>query len=506
MDGGRALRGNTWPRHIGIMNDFVRIPHANGSSFASQFLYREFVKRGHKVTVVGPTDPEAVPERDFPPNHVLLPSVPFRTHPGVRLPLPGREALKSVLEQRFDVVLGQTCSELNDLGVWLRRQQKVPFLSVNTVHFQSAYNVLLPDAVLDFEPARKFLENKLVPFAEQSSVKMYNDSDGLIVLSSGLRRFWRERGVETPIHVIPRSVDPKIFDATHHSDPFAPAAKPGFRLLVVCRHTREKNVERLIRLFANWVAPAVPEATLTLVGDGPDHDVFRDVALECGVADKCFFPGEFAVTDIPGWYRHADVFVYPSLSETYGQVVSEAKWCGLPVVALADHMGVSDQVNHGEDGFLVEPGPDEARADQRFGKFVNELLRNPMQRAAFARAAEANARDRSDPARCIERYYEVFEEARKHCAHTVGAGKPTLSQSATPLARWVWVQGIAATLGLLRSPQVVNRHGRKQPTWDLDETAEAFEAMGDTVDAFERASDTGKHPILRAAPQGVTRL
>ena len=50
------------PRHIGIINDYVKIPYANGSSFASQFLYREFTRRGHDVTVFGPRDPKAVGE------------------------------------------------------------------------------------------------------------------------------------------------------------------------------------------------------------------------------------------------------------------------------------------------------------------------------------------------------------------------------------------------------------------------------------------------------------
>ena len=51
-----------WLRHIGLLNDYVRIPYANGSSFATQFLYREFRAHGHDVTVVGPTDPLARPE------------------------------------------------------------------------------------------------------------------------------------------------------------------------------------------------------------------------------------------------------------------------------------------------------------------------------------------------------------------------------------------------------------------------------------------------------------
>jgi hypothetical protein len=134
--------------------------------------------------------------------------------------------------------------------------------------------------------------------------------------------------VTAPIHVIPRAIEPKIFDHAGEVDPFDPAARRGGRLLCVCRHTREKEIERLIEVFAKWIAPAVPEATLTLVGDGPDHDLFRAHAVAHGVADRTFFPGEFSVKEIPSFYRFADLFVYASLSETYGQVVSEALWCG----------------------------------------------------------------------------------------------------------------------------------------------------------------------------------
>ena len=48
--------------------------------------------------------------------------------------------------------------------------------------------------------------------------------------------------------------------------------KPGGRLVVVCRHAREKEVDRLLRIFAQYVYPKVEGATLTLVGDGPESD------------------------------------------------------------------------------------------------------------------------------------------------------------------------------------------------------------------------------------------
>src|SRR5438445_5313530 len=79
-----AVNVPEWPKRIGILNDYVRIPYANGSSFASQFLYREFRKRGHRVTVIGPDDPTAKPA-DMPERAVSFVSLPLRNHPGVHL-------------------------------------------------------------------------------------------------------------------------------------------------------------------------------------------------------------------------------------------------------------------------------------------------------------------------------------------------------------------------------------------------------------------------------------
>ena len=103
------MQSRDWPRRIAILNDYVRIPYANGSSFASQLLHREFRKRGHDVLVVGPHDP-AVEPAELPREHLLLPSLPLLNHPGVRLSLPSRATLDELLRDPPDVVLGQSCS------------------------------------------------------------------------------------------------------------------------------------------------------------------------------------------------------------------------------------------------------------------------------------------------------------------------------------------------------------------------------------------------------------
>jgi glycosyltransferase involved in cell wall biosynthesis len=447
---------------IGILNDYVRVPYANGSSFASQLLYREFSARGHDVTVIGPHDPEAT-SADLPRNHLFLPSLPLRMHPGVHLPLPSRDSLAEAARQNFDVVLAQTGSGLTQLGVWLRRTRGVPFLCVNTIHMPSVYDVLLPDRLHHNQRFTEFCRERVIPWVESQLVRTYNDSDGLIVLSEGLAQYWRDRGVGVPIHVIPRCIDPKIFDVTEPEDPFPATAARGHRLLCVCRHTREKSVSRILEIFAELIAPAVPDATLTLVGDGPDHDVFRAQALELGIADRTFFPGEQSLTEVARWYQHADVFVYASLSETYGQVIGEALWSGLPVVAFEDGMGVSQQVENGKNGILVPPGPDERASNWRFAGEVATLLREPARLSALGQAARRRAHDRSSLDQTIERYYAAFEAGREHCLRTLHGGR---TRAYLPLARWAAIHMATAAVGTLRPPAVVNRNHRRQPGWD----------------------------------------
>jgi 1,2-diacylglycerol 3-alpha-glucosyltransferase len=453
-----------WLQRVAILNDYVRIPYANGSSFASQFLHREFARRGAEVTVIGPRDPQARPDQ-LPPRRILLPSLPLRNHPGVYMPFPSADSFREAAASRFDMVLGQSNHDLCDLGVWLRFRHDVPFLCVNTLHLPSVYGVVLPERLRHSRVTNAIFTERLMPWLEHHSAEVYNLTDGLIVLARGLVDYWRDRGVTVPIHVIPRAVAPHIFDIPAGADPFPAATPRGGRLLVVCRHSREKNVERLLRLFARHVAPRVPQATLTLVGDGPDHDDFRALARELGIDGRAHFVGEVPLTEVPRWYRHADVFVYTSLSETYGQVVSEALWCGLPAIGFDDGMGVAQQIRDGRDGFLVPPGPDESVADELFGARAVRLLEDADERRAMSEEAARHTRERADPERSLARYYAAFEAAREHCRATAPERRRRGLNTPRLISRWLAVHGAVVGLGAIRPPAILNRNGGEQPSW-----------------------------------------
>jgi 1,2-diacylglycerol 3-alpha-glucosyltransferase len=459
------------PLKIAILSDFTRIAYANGAAFQTRFLYQELRKCGHEVTLIGPHDPDATPE-EIPPGTISLPSVPVRMYPGLHVPLPLAGWVYDATRWDFDLVFAQTTSLLMEFGVWLRKMRGIPLLCVNTTHLVAAYDVLLPEALSKHELVHASILGALRRPYEKLYSRIYNDSDGLVVLSEGLRSYWRECGVTAPIHVIPRAVQPEVFDRPLGEDPYldfiAPQFADGQRLLCAGRHTREKAQDRLIRIFARHVAPFAPHATLTLLGVGPDTEFYKHVAADEGVADRVYFPGETPFSKMADFYAYADVFAHTSLSETYGNVLGEALWCGTPTVAFADGMGASSQVRDGVSGVLLSPGAsreDQAQADASFGRGIRQLLADPELRAKLSAGASRAARKRATPHAVLGRLASAFEQAQDHaqCAllrpRVDGPKALQLWTTFQHFRTWAAFNGGVAALGTLR-----RAHGRSEAT------------------------------------------
>ena len=466
------------PLKVAILSDFTRIPYANGAAFQTRFLYQKLRRCGHQVTLIGPHDPDA--RRDeIPEGTIELPSLPLKTYPGVRIPLPLAKWVYDPSRWDFDVVFAQTTSLLLEFGVWLRKMKGIPLLCVNTTHLVAAYDVLLPEKLSRIEVVHTGLLTLKKPF-ERLFSGIYNESDGLVVLSEGLKTYWRERGVTVPIHVIPRVVQPEIFDKPLGPDPYAQRegaslAGRGYRLLCAGRHTREKCQDRVIRIFAEHIAPAEPETTLTVLGEGPDTQYYKRVAEECGVADRVFFPGEVPFTTMSDYYAYADAFVHGSLSETYGNVMGEALWCGTPTVAFADGMGVTSQITDGQNGVLLSPGTRQggaasyAKADEAFGRAVVKLLRDPQLRARLGKAASKRSRERCSPRAIEKKIAEAFIHAQEHSAASglrPAVTRPRPLQWYTTLQHfrpWATFMGGVYLFGHLRPAKKTSEKARLHP-------------------------------------------
>jgi glycosyltransferase involved in cell wall biosynthesis len=467
------------PLRVAILSDFTRIPYANGAVFQTRFLYQELRRCGHQVTVIGPHDPEAVPE-ELAPDTVALPSLPLKTYPGVHLPMPMASWVFDPDRWDFDICFAQATTMLLEFGVWLRKMKGIPLLCVNTTHLVAAYDVLLPERLSKSDLVQAGLHLTLKRPCERLFARIYNSSDGLVVLSEGLRGYWRERGVTVPIHVVPRTVQPEIFDRPLGPDPYTHLIEReglpqrGPRLVCAGRHTREKAQDRVIRIFAEHVLPHEPDATLTMVGEGPDGEYYRRVASELGAEHRVFFTGEVSWTTMSDYYRYADLLVHASLSETYGNVLGEALWCGTPTVAFSDGMGVSSQIQDGVNGVVLAPGKGdhaEAEANAAFGRAVVELVRDPQARGRLGTAAARRARERCSPLAVQERLAGAFQDAQDHamaCGLRPVATRPKVMQWWTTLQHarpWTTYHGILYLSGHLRHAKGVQRERLLHPTF-----------------------------------------
>jgi glycosyltransferase involved in cell wall biosynthesis len=123
-----------------------------------------------------------------------------------------------------------------------------------------------------------------------------------------------------------------------------------FFLYPECRIAAEKDVHLL-----QQIAKQLPESLKSnvhwlIVGDGPLKE-----KLQQNTPDNMTFVGYLHGEDLAKAYTAADIFVFPSPTETFGNVVLEALASGTPVIG-ADSGGVKNIVEHGKFGYLFEPG------------------------------------------------------------------------------------------------------------------------------------------------------
>jgi glycosyltransferase involved in cell wall biosynthesis len=162
-------------------------------------------------------------------------------------------------------------------------------------------------------------------------------------------------------------------------------ALAGMRILLFAgRITLEKDVKFLIPVLRRILA-CRDDVVLLFAGDGPGRAQVETAAKRSGLSDKCVFMGYVGRAELPLVYAAADVFVFPSKTETQGLCTIEAMGTGLPVVAIGE-MGTLDVMRGDHGGFMV--GDDK----QEFTDSVLRLLDDEKLHASKSAEAIAWAR------------------------------------------------------------------------------------------------------------------
>lgn len=355
-------------------------PRVNGVTVSIQTFTDSLRRLGHEVRIVCPEYPDSnlqgiVDEFGL----IRVPSVSafFSKEDRVSNPLAIKDILPELEAFNPDVVHVQTEFSFGAMGRHYARTRGYPVISTCHTHWEQYFEHYIPGIPSRFARA----------IARTIMRTAYKGDDVVIVPSLHIASVLKDYGLKKNFPLIPTGIDSTFFTQDKVRDERVkramlerfPRLAKGPILLFVGRVGQEKNVAFLFGVLER-VRQKYQDVSLLFVGDGPYRVALQKHATSLGLGAECLFSGYVPRDDLPSIYPLADVFVFPSKTETQGLVTIEAMICGTPVVAIGE-MGTADVMNGDNGGFMV---PDDV---EQFTGRVLELLGDKELRAA--KSAEA---------------------------------------------------------------------------------------------------------------------
>ncbi len=377
---------------IGLFTNNFR-PLLNGLATSVDGFARAFGQAGHAVTIIAPRygadgsddgDVIRVPGLRAPTHHAYV--LPLPRWPGVRRAILDRDL--EIYHAHHPFLLGATA------GRWARETNRPLVFTYHTRYDRYAHYVPGPGRLI----AR---------LAMARALRFAARADLVIAPTPSVARDLRARGLRTPVEVVPTGVPlaPRPDGESRSAIRLALGLDDGVPLcLSLGRLAREKNQEFLLHAFLR-VVRKLPTARLALVGDGDDRKRLMRLTETLGLRPTVRFVGSVPHQRVPDYVSAADLFLFPSTSETQGLAALEALAGGLPVLAVTSE-AAADLLADESAGILCPEDPD------AFAQSVLALWAAPGRRHAMASAARRVA-SRYDPEAVAARLLDLYQDLRR---------------------------------------------------------------------------------------------
>jgi len=296
-------------------------------------------------------------------------NLPINTNYTMALPAMAKKKLKNKLKEfGAEVVHIATPSLLGAFALKYANKRELPVLSIYHTHFISYIDYYFKHA--------PFLIGKVKQAIAGTQKAFYNHCDVVYVPAESIKKelevmgvnssrmeIWR-RGINTELFC-PEKADPAFIQKlTGNSYP---------TLFFASRLVWEKNLETLFRIY-DRIQDSALKVNILIAGDG--------IALKSAKAKMkhAIFTGKVDHETLSMLYASTDVFLFTSVSETYGNVVLEAMASGLPCV-IADGGGSADFITQGINGFKCKPFDEED-----YFRRICQILKDETLKSQFIRA------------------------------------------------------------------------------------------------------------------------
>ena len=310
-------------------------PEVNGVANTAARFVEGLRLRNHEIQLVRPRqnrNDQAGSEANF--HEVLMRGLPIPRYPGLRMGLPAKQALVSLWSRRRpDLVHIVTEGPLGWSALNAALKLKLPVSSDFRTNFH-AYSRHYGIGWLQ-KPIAAYLRN------------FHNRTRMTMVPTNSMRADLAASGFQN-LRVVARGVDTQLFSPARRNVSLRAkwgVAPSDLVILHVGRLAPEKNLEPVVAAFEQ-IRHIAPRAKLVFVGDGPVRDRLR---ASCPDA---IYAGMRTGEDLATHYASGDVFLFPSLTETFGNVTVEAMASGLAIVAY-DYAAAAAYLEHGHNGLLA---------------------------------------------------------------------------------------------------------------------------------------------------------
>ena len=334
-------------------------------------------------------------QNDFPFPVYQCPYVSWILYKDYRIGLPKRmKNLEQILNEFKPQLLHFTSPTL--MGRYAIQYARAHHLPVTTTYHTHFYSYM--EYYFDFfKPLRRRMEKLAISLSRSFYVAV----NATFVPSEPMKQFLLELGVqEKKIEYFRRGINAQHFDPSFRSQEIKKTY--GLRdekiVLFVSRLVKEKELDTIIRTYRLFLEKR-SDVKFMITGDGPFKSYMEKRMPEA------IFTGKQTKEQLASLYASSDVFMFPSTTETFGNVVLEAMASGLPVVAAAagGPMGI---VNRSEAGFVVEP-----KNEQAFFDKISEILDNPVKHQQFSQNAVVYAQSQNWDKLCAQMIAKLREIA-----------------------------------------------------------------------------------------------
>lgn len=373
------------------------LPTINGAAIFIDEMAREMARRGHEVSIIANSPGfRTFTQKENGITIYRLRSFPTVLKPSQRMGMFNRARIYNLIKEiRPDVIHIQNHFFIGSSALDAGRRLNIPVIGTNHVG---------PNDISSFLPLPRFIINIIDNLMWKNLASVFKKCTYLTAPSRFAFDLFSKYGVDLPGEAISNGIDLNLFTPAR-SGKESPLKKkyrlPDKPMVIYCgRLDPGKEMDVWIRSI-----PYVLENTnahFLLVGPGVNRRKLQGLAASLDVEKAITFIDPVSYSEMPDFYRLADLFAISSIMESQGLVVLEAMASGLPVVAT-NFAALPELVHDGENGFLFEAGDSRVMAEKTV-KILrdNELARRMGEKSMkFARKHD------------IRKTYDSFEALYK---------------------------------------------------------------------------------------------